>query len=354
MYNIKEFKLKFDPILKEYLDQRINNFNLQTTDNFIKDFASYSEKIVLNEGKRLRPFLAYLMYCSAGGKDIEKALKFFSSLEIFHSYALIHDDIIDKALTRHGVATVHQYVTKNLNQENRLGDLNHIGNSQAILLGDLLFSLSTEIFSLNTDFELDNIQKARSYFYKMVDEVILGQMLDVDITTKDKVSDETIEEKTRLKTSRYSCVRPMQIGGSLADSNYEFEDFCEDLGTKVGIAFQMQDDLLDILGDEEKMQKSVLNDVSERQHTFFTNYIFTNGTPDEKELLKNALGKKVNEEDKEKIRNLFINSDSIAAGKKIISDNLDGAVRVVEESSLENEHKQSFIELIQLLKDRQN
>ncbi len=70
MYNLKEFKAVFDPILKTYLDQRIEEFNLQTSDDFIKDFVLHSKKIVLNEGKRLRPYLAYLMYCSLNGKDI--------------------------------------------------------------------------------------------------------------------------------------------------------------------------------------------------------------------------------------------------------------------------------------------
>ncbi|MCL5970348.1 MAG: polyprenyl synthetase family protein, partial [Patescibacteria group bacterium] len=313
----------------------------------------HSKQIVLNEGKRLRPYLAYLMYCAMGGKDIEKALKFFTALEIVHSYALIHDDVIDRASTRHGVATVHKYISENLSKEKRLGDLNHIGNSQAILLGDFLFSLSAEIFSLNTDFELDNIQTARKYFYKMVDEVILGQMLDVDVTTKEVVSEKTIEEKTRLKTSRYSCVRPMQIGASLANPNFSLEDFCENLGTKVGIAFQMQDDLLDIIGDEKITHKSALNDIAERQHTFFTNFVFSKGSGEQIGYLKSVFGKKVTEENKDKIRNLFIDSGAVDAGKNVISQNLKMAKEIIENSSLKTEYKESFLMLIQILEQRQ-
>ncbi len=188
----------------------------------------------------------------------------------------------------------------------------------------------------------------------MVDEVILGQMLDVDVTTKNEVSEKTIEEKTRLKTSRYSCVRPMQIGGSLANPNYSLEDFCENLGTRVGIAFQIQDDLLDIVGDEEKTHKSVLNDIAERQHTFFTNYVFTKGSNKQREYLKSVFGKKVTDENKDEIRSLFIDSGAIDAGKNIISDNLNKAKEIIKNSSLEGLYKESFLELIQVLEQRQS
>src|SRR3989304_5704146 len=266
MYSLKEFKQIFDPVLEEFLEKRISEFLQNTSDPFIKDFVSYSKNLTLAGGKRVRPYIAYVMYVANGGRNIEGAIKLFVSLEIFHMFALIHDDIMDKQNKRHGVETIHAYVLKKLKEQKRTGDIENVAKSQGILMGDLFFSWALEIFLDNKSFPKDNISKAHDYFYMMVDEVCLGQILDVDITTREEALVELINEKTRLKTSRYTFVRPMQIGAHLAHPNNNLDEYCEILGTKLGIAFQLQDDLLDIIGDPKILEKNILRDVADRQH----------------------------------------------------------------------------------------
>lgn len=354
MYNLKEFKNVFDPLLNEYIDKKIEEFLKTTQDPFIKDFISYSKKLITGGGKRIRPYIAYLAYNSFGGKDEDKAIKLFISLELFHNFCLIHDDIIDKSTTRHGQKTIHTYVLEKLKESKRTGNLEHIGNSQAILVGDLLFSWATELFAKNEDFNIDNLTKAKKYFYKMVDEVILGQIIDVDLSTRENPNWDLIEEKTRLKTSRYSFVRPMQIGAIVANINYDMDDFFENLGTKLGIAFQIQDDLLDIIGNPKEIRKTPLIDIVEHQHTFFTNFIFRNGSKYQKEYFNEIFGKEIPKEKENKIRNLFIESGAIDAGRKIIKENLGEAKKLIENSKLKNEYKQKFLELIVLIEERQS
>src|SRR3989304_8022981 len=136
MYSLKEFKQIFDPVLEEFLEKRISEFLQNTSDPFIKDFVSYSKNLTLAGGKRVRPYIAYVMYVANGGKDIESAIKLFLSLEIFHTFTLMHDDIMDKANTRHGVKTLHSYVLGELKEQKRVDDLENVSKAQGILVGD--------------------------------------------------------------------------------------------------------------------------------------------------------------------------------------------------------------------------
>lgn len=354
MYSLKEFKKNFDPVLEEFLEKRISEFSKNTSDTFIKDFVSYSKTLTLAGGKRVRPYIAYVMYVTNGGKDIKNAIKLFISLEIFHMFALIHDDIMDKQNKRHGVETIHAYVLKKLREQKRTGDIQNVAKAYGILIGDLFFSWVTEILSYNKSFPQENISKINSIFYKMVDEVVLGQIIDIDITIRQNVSYKLISDKTRLKTSRYTFVRPMQIGAHLANPNNSLDEYCEILGTKLGIAFQIQDDLLDIIGDPDILEKNILRDVSDHQHTFFTNYVFENGSMEQKEKFLKYFGKELNENEQKEVIKIFIKSGAIAAGKKIITKNLNDAKETIQNSGLSKEYITTCLGLVKIMEDRQS
>lgn len=351
MYSLKEFKEKFDPLLQNYLSFKVDQFTRNTKNPFVSEIASYCKDLVSHGGKRIRPYLAYVMYVAQGGKDTENILKALLSLEIFHIFALVHDDIMDQGEIRHGIKTLHKLTEEKLKDLKREGDIKRMGESQAILVGDFLFSWSTEIFSTNKDFPIKNLEKAKEYFYKMIDEVILGQMLDVDITSRENPSKELIDEKTRLKTSRYSFVRPMEIGAALATSD-DLENFCEEFGTNLGITFQLQDDMLDIIGDPELLNKNILSDVSEGQHTFFTNYILENSSMEQKEKLKEFLGGYINQDNYKSVQELFYLSGAIDAGKKIIAEDLKKSENLINKSTLNFESKKAFLEIIELIRKR--
>lgn len=300
MDNISEFKQKFNIILKQYLEQKLNIFSGYTKDKAVLDYIFYLNTIVLAGGKRIRPYLAYLMYKTLGGEE-EEVLKLLVFLEIFHSFCLIHDDIMDKANLRHGVRTANSY----------------IGNSQAILLGDLLFSWAQEIVDSNQDFSSQILQEIKKIIHEMTDEVCIGQMLDVDITTRKNVSKELIDEKTSLKTAGYSFVKPLLIGATLTGkSTNEIETFCKDFGKALGFAFQIQDDLLDITSSDKQLGKTTSSDKSQNQHTYFTYF------------------------------------PSMEHGKKIISENFEKARGLIEDLSINENGKKKFHELVDLIQKR--
>ncbi|HYM65174.1 MAG TPA: polyprenyl synthetase family protein [Candidatus Sulfotelmatobacter sp.] len=354
MYNLKEFKINFDSILEEFLNSRISKFLENTSDPFIKDFVNYSKNLALAGGKRIRPYIACVMYEAMGGKDTENAMRLFISLEVVHTFALMHDDIMDKSNLRHGVPTVHAYVLEKLKELKRTGDIENVSRAQAILSGNLYFSWAMEIFLANKNFPEENIKASQNYFYKMIDEVVLGQMIDIDITTREKADSNLITEKTRLKTSRYTFVRPMQMGAALANAKHNLDDFCDSLGTKLGIAFQLQDDLLDIIGDPKILEKNILRDIVDRQHTFFTDYVFIKGSEEQKTKLSGFFGKEPSEMEAKEIIKIFQETGAIDAGKNEVIKNLDEAKIIIENSILEQEYKNICFDLVALMKSRQS
>src|SRR3989344_4359629 len=131
MNGLKVFKNKFDPYIKEFLSKKIKDISIYTKDPSIHLYTKYIETIVMSGGKRIRPYIAFFMYQLLGGGETEKILKLLVSLELFHAFCLVHDDVIDKADLRHRVPTVNKFIQDNLKSKKRLNDLNHTGNSQA-------------------------------------------------------------------------------------------------------------------------------------------------------------------------------------------------------------------------------
>lgn len=293
---------------------------------------------ILHEGKRIRPYLAYLSYKSFGGKDDKNAIKLSSFLEIFHVFCLVHDDIIDDAGERHGVKTINK----------------QYGNSQAILIGDFLFSWAWEILLTNKEFDEKSLDRIKRIFIEMIDEVFVGQMMDLNITAKNKVSNEEIVNKMLLKTAGYSFIKPMIIGAYLARNIKNEEKSIREFGKYLGLAFQIQDDLLDIKFDSSQTKKSDFNDVTQHQHTLFTNFVFKKGTNEQKQILKDLFGKELNQTDKVVLRKVFIDSGAINYGEKEVINNLNRAKKALGKIKIDEKYKNLFLKLTNDLVNRSN
>ncbi len=348
---IQDFKQTFVPYLNTAIEDKFDHYSAHTQDEGILDMIQYTKQII-GGGKCIRPYMAYLMYQSLEGKDLTRVMDSLVSLEIFHSFALVHDDIIDKGLTRHGKQTVHTYVEARLKAQKRWSqDYTHVGNGQAILVGDLLFAWSLERFVSFGD--LPNHSDAWRYFMQMIDEVVVGQMIDVDIMTRDRVDMNLIESKMLLKTAGYTFVRPMQIGVALAGKSQEMEQFCLDFGRSLGLAFQTQDDILDLVADPGKIQKSVLSDIREHQHTYLTQYVFENGTKEDIRDLTAVWGSEIRPTDQASIIGLFQRTGALAFAQDKVREYLNQSRTLVEENThLSDTGKQSLLFLVDYIANR--
>jgi geranylgeranyl diphosphate synthase type I len=186
----------------------------------------------------------------------------------------------------------------------------------------------------------------------MIDEVVIGQMLDVDMMTRRDTSLDVIQQKTLLKTASYTFIRPLQIGAALADKSAECEEFCHELGLGLGMAFQTQDDLLDLIGTPATTQKTLFSDLRENQHTIFTQYILEYGSETERETLRQLLGADLQPQDRDRVIDLFESSGAIAHGRATIECYLDRACRAIDTAPLQSEDKQAFYGLAGYIRGR--
>lgn len=206
--------------------------------------ASY---ILESSGKRLRPLLLLFSAMACGGK-FKQVYNAALAVEMLHNFTLVHDDIMDKAELRRGRETLHKKF--NLNT--------------AILAGDSLLSIAYE--NLLKDCNI-NAKKALASFTNGLIEVCEGQSLDTDFETREKV---IIDEYISMITKKTAAMLKMccELGALLVDANSSDLKILSAYGLNLGIAFQIQDDLLDITGDEEKFGKRVGGDLIEGKKTF--------------------------------------------------------------------------------------
>ncbi len=340
---IQAFKKRFDPVLEQLLKKILGSYQGLTKDVFIRETIDYSRELLMAGGKRVRPYMAWLTYKASGGRDDKRALEVFAGLELFHAFALVHDDIMDHGTERHGIKTAHQHIASRLKQLKRHGDHKHFGEAQAILIGDLLFAWSVGQVAGT---------KGWPAFQMMIDEVMVGQMIDVDVMTRRSVDDALLADKMRLKTASYTFVRPMQVGAAIAGANGKTARFCEAYGLPLGTAFQIQDDLLDLTTPSSKTGKTAFSDLREGNHTVFTQFIRMRGTAKQKRELELMVGADLTEKDRPRVMALFLESGAFEHGMALIDGYFEEALDAVDAAKLKPVHAKPFRQLVEYIRAR--
>lgn len=348
---IEEFRPQLQPHLDGFIARKAGSYASLIDDTFLRSLLDYPSRLAGASGKRIRPYVAYLLFRSHAGRDSESAIRVLVSLELFHLFCLVHDDIIDKGTQRYGLPTIHHFAAEQMRQDGRQSQHAHIGEAHALLIGDLLFSWSHEALN-GGDFPNRVLDHVRRVFHTMIDEVVIGQMLDVDLMTQRHTRRETIERKIELKTASYTFVRPMQIGAALAES--DCDGFCEELGLALGMAFQVQDDLLDLVGTPRTTQKTLFADLRDGTHTLFTQHILESGSEEDIRDLRALMGANLTSDDRERVLDLFTRSGALESGRDIVSRNLQIAGRLINDGTLRQPERDGFCELISLLEKRDN
>lgn len=252
-------------------------------------------------GKRLRGILVKLGYELAhgrGGEIIQPAVAF----EVFQTAILAHDDIMDRSALRRGKPTIYQILG---------GD--HYGISQAICLGDIGFFLAVKLIG-ESDFPDERKNRAICSFANTTLTTALGQMLDVAIPhdgTKDRAEEEALTI-FKLKTARYTIVGPMILGAILGGADQKLLDNIKAFGEALGIAFQIQDDILGVFGDEESLGKSVTSDIEEGKNTLLVTQALKKASPAQRKILKKYYGRgNVGSRGLIAVRQVFVSTGSL-------------------------------------------
>ena len=230
--------------LKKMVNKAIQNLSYNEEAEKLNDPVKY---ILSIGGKRLRPVLA-LMACNLYSDKIDEAVIPATGLEVFHNFTLVHDDIMDNAPVRRNVPTVHS--KWNINQ--------------AVLSGDVMAFIANECFLQTPSHYLLKVFKV---FNKAAIEVCVGQQLDIDFEKAAIVSNEEYLRMIGLKTAALLAASA-KIGAILGGADDKDSELLYEFGRNLGMAFQIQDDLLDIYGDIKVFGKIVGGDIVSNKKTF--------------------------------------------------------------------------------------
>lgn len=265
--NLKQYQELVNRELEKYVETK------KCPEEMLNCSMEYS---LITSGKRLRPILVIATY-EIFKKDIQECMPFAVAIEMVHNFSLIHDDLpgIDNDDFRHGKPSNHK----------------QFNEATAILAGDRLLNNAYKIISEN----LENCKKEElakklrifREFSEAVDKMILGEFVDTEVEGK-QISKEDLEYIHKNKTGALLvlCVR---MGAILAEASQEDLDRLTSYAEKIGLAFQIKDDILSEEGDEKILGKPVKNDEKQKKCTYVSKYGLSNAKEILEELIKEAI-----------------------------------------------------------------
>lgn len=237
----------FDDELVRYLSER--RAGLPDAEALISEML----RLTSAGGKRFRPSFCYWGFRASGAPHTDEIVRAAASLEILHTFAIVHDDIMDVSDERRGLPTTFA---------------KH-GVNVALLVGDLALVLADDAF-MASGFPPERLTGAFEAYSRMRQEVIAGQYLDIDAARREAISVEEARRIAVLKSGRYSIEEPLAIGAALAGAPASLRAGLIRFGAPLGEAFQLRDDLLGTFGERSSTGKPVDSDIREgKRHVLF-------------------------------------------------------------------------------------
>lgn len=308
------------------IENAINNLKLPT-DNL----PTLYEPIVYGMaagGKRLRPVLT-IMTSDAFGGDINNAINPAIGLEMFHNFTLLHDDVMDNSDLRRGRPTVHKQWNENT----------------AILSGDTMLTLATQLVS---DVDDSKLRTTLDTFNRMAIDVYEGQQIDMDFEQRNDVCiDEYIKMITGKTSALLGCAA--KIGAIVANASADDQQRMYDFGVSLGVAFQIQDDYLDLYGDAATFGKPIGGDVLNNKKTFLPLTALMSVSNKMSAELNEAFNMPACEEKISRIRELFTSIGVPQKCEETIERYSQLAAKMIDSTNMTNEGKKAFHSLIEKL-----
>jgi geranylgeranyl diphosphate synthase type I len=253
--------------------------------------ADCIESLTQAGGKRLRPAFLLWGHVAAGGAwDHGPALHAAAAVELLHTFALLHDDVMDRSDTRRGMPTAH--VSLQQHHRGAPTDGGWFGISAAVLAGDLAFVWADQMFDRIEEAGAERARQleARRLFTALRAEVIAGQLLDIHVGCSSRVGEHDATRIALLKSARYTATRPLQIGAALAGGDEHLIARLADYGDSAGMAFQLRDDVLGLFGDATCTGKGTADDLRAGKRTLLVLRAMRLTTDAGRATLERALG----------------------------------------------------------------
>lgn len=288
-------------------------------------------------GKRVRPSFCYWGCRAAGGDGGDATIRAASSLELLHTFAIVHDDIMDGSDHRRGVITVNAAR----------------GDDVALLAGDLALVLADEEL-MSSGFPPDTLAKGFDAYSRMRQEVVAGQYLELEVAASPSVSEDDARRVAVLKSGRYSVKEPLLIGAALAGAPPGLRDDLAAIGESLGEAFQIVDDLLGTFGEPAVTGKPVDSDV--RRGTKNVLYAKTIASLSGRELAifdaKWGGGDALTDEDVAELRALIESSGARSATESLLEELAGESRRRLREVAIDEQARAALGDLAARVIDR--
>ena len=332
-------KGKIERKINEILDKEIEKYE---DNEFIKESLKELKRLS-SSGKRVRGYLIKLG-AMLFEKDDDSYVDLAAAIEIFQTAILIHDDIIDEADKRRGMDTINSKYP------------GHIGISKAICIGDLGFFISYRIIN-NANISKELKEEIVKIYSKTLHNTVNGEIVDVELPLKSTSYHKTMSEKIIYdiyvnKTAWYTIIGPVLIGAASASAKEEDKQKLIEMGTNLGIAFQIKDDLLGIYQDSNKMGKT-LNDIKEGKQTIIYKYAIDHANADElKEIEKYYGNPSVTKEESMKIACLFEKLGARKNAEELVKKYTNKGIEIINNMDVSN--KYLFIDFANYLLNREN
>lgn len=317
-------------LYREFIEDELAKVEFPTKPNQLYDPLRYFLKL---GGKRIRPILT-ILGAEIFGSNKESAVSQALAIEFFHNFSLIHDDIMDQAPVRRNNPTIHE----------------KCGSNVAILSGDVLL---IKAYQLLGKIDASKLPEAFKLFNTTAIEVCEGQQMDMDFETRMDVTIAEYIEMIRLKTS-VLLGASLKLGAIVAGASKEDQKHIYNFGQNIGIAFQIQDDILDLYADPDKFGKQVGGDVIANKKTLLYLSAIGRSTLEQHEIIKQLY----NEENltfkvkrtKELFDHLKIKEDC----ETMMHDYYDRAMKSLDAIQTDSDKKKILIQLAEFLIQRES
>ena len=319
--------MQFEKYQKE-IDKQLSKIKLSNNPKDLYDPVRYMLKM---KSKRVRPILAILAY-KLVHPNWKKVIQSCLSLELFHNFTLIHDDIMDKAPIRRGKKTIHEKWNKNI----------------GILSGDLLMILA---YNMISDLPKNILSKTILKFNEISIKVCEGQQLDMNYQTRKNIDEKQYIEMIRLKTATLIGLS-LQFGGLLANMNNNNLNTLYKIGELFGIGFQLRDDLLDVYGSKN-FGKKIGGDILENKKTFLSVKAYELSSKKERKNLDYwKKNKKSSKEKIKKVTEIFDKLNLKELTEEKIKSFFNLAYKKLENLNVKNSNKEELTDYLTKLFER--
>lgn len=314
-------------LLAEYLAGCVRR--LEQLDPALVPIGREVDGLVAAGGKRIRPAFVYWGHRATGAPHSDAVYAAAAAVELLHTFALIHDDVMDRSPERRGRPAVHEALAAQHRHEGLDGDSAWFGLGGAILAGDLAFVWSDDLFD-SADLPPEVLRRARRVFTELRVEVMAGQYLDLRLAGHTTASEQEALHVALLKSGRYTVTRPLQLGVAIGSGDAALEAALREYGDALGVAFQLRDDVLGLFGDPTEMGKGAISDVREGKRTVLMLRTLARASASQREVLAAALGNPdAGAEDAARVREIVVDTGALGEIEALLDERRAHALRAL-------------------------